>query len=85
MKKLDINLVLGLLNGCTDPEELKNLRAELYKLRDDIATMEGELKTLRMQPAPRNEIVDNLLDNATAALKKKSGGNNDAEKVGEEE
>lgn len=73
MKKLDIELVLGLLNGCTDPEESKSLRAELYKLRGDIGTMEGELKSLRMQPTAKNEIVDNLLENATAALKKKQG------------
>ena len=68
-KKLDIQLVLGLLNGCSDPDEAKNLRAELYSLRSDIKNMDEELKSMRTQPTAKNDIVDQLLTNATTAMK----------------
>lgn len=68
-KKLDINIVLGLLSGCDDPEEVKNLRAELYNLRRDIKTMDEELKLSRTQAISKNDIVDKLLSNATTAMK----------------
>jgi hypothetical protein len=63
-KRLEVDLVGKLLQGCDDPEELTELRSDLKKLRTEIREITEELGKWTSRASAPNKLVDSLLSNA---------------------